>query len=87
MKPETKKKQTEKSVKKAPKAKMSPINEINKSIEKKFKDIAGKISIRHLWDFGGVHRFRINWWDELGIRESKFIHVSGKKRFKIKERK
>jgi len=47
--------------------------EIEEAIRSKFRKIEGTISIRHLWEFCDVHRFRVNWWISSKITTSKFL--------------
>ena len=45
------------------------------AIKNAFKNTKGRIDPRYLWTAGGVHRFRVNFWSEVMIIHSEFIHV------------
>lgn len=40
-----------------------------------FKGVQGKMDVRYLWTDDGVHRFRVNWWMNSMIQQSKFVHM------------
>lgn len=56
------------------KGKFAP-EDLIEAIKKAFKGVPGRIDARFLWTGGGVHRFRVNCWNEVMITHSEFVHV------------
>ena len=49
--------------------------EIEHAVAYRFRDIKGRIAIKHLWTKESVHRFRVNWWSKNQIESSKYVIV------------
>lgn len=45
------------------------------AIKKAFEGTNGRIDARFLWTSCGVHRFRVNCWNDREIQQSEFVHV------------
>ncbi len=56
-------------------AKTGSKSDLDNAIRENFKDMPGQISIRPLWEFADVHRFRVNWWVSGKLATSLFLHV------------
>jgi len=44
-------------------------------IQKAFQGVKERVDIKFLWEDCGVHRFRVNCWNNISIQYSEFVRV------------
>lgn len=50
-------------------------NDLNQAVLDAFQKDEGEVDVRYLWSDNGVHRFRVNCWNDSTILYSEFVYV------------
>ncbi len=49
--------------------------DLTEAVKKAFEGTEGRIDPKYLWTDSGVHRFRVNNWNDTEMESSEFVHV------------
>lgn len=49
--------------------------DVVKAIKEVLEETKERIDVKFLWKDCGVHRFRVNFWDDVSIQRSEFVRV------------
>lgn len=51
------------------------LSDLIAKIREAFQEVKGRIDIKFLWEDCGVHRFRVNCWNNIAIQHSEFVRI------------